>query len=109
MGNSSNKGEALDVLSKKRKLLGRGLSYVEKILFLHEPERSRGKRLIRGRDQIKIVPDRVLMQDATAQMAMLQFIQSGRKKTGVPATIHCDHLLRANKGAEADLRKTWTG
>ena len=108
MGNPFNKGEALDVLSRKRELLGRGLSYVEKILFLHEPERSRGKRLIRGKDQIKLLPDRVLMQDATAQMAMLQFIQSGREKTGVPATIHCDHLLRANKGAEADLRKALT-
>lgn len=108
MGNSFNKAEALEVLSKKRELLGRGLSYVEKILFLHEPERSRRKRLIRGKDQIKLLPDRVLMQDATAQMAMLQFIQSGRKKTGVPATIHCDHLLRANKGAEADLRKALT-
>jgi aconitate hydratase len=108
MENSFTEGEALDVLSKKRKLLGRGLSYVEKILFLHEPEGSRGKRLIRGKDQIKLLPDRVLMQDATAQMAMLQFIQSGRKKTGVPATIHCDHLLRANKGAEVDLRKALT-
>ncbi len=108
MGNSFNKGEALDVLSKKRKLLGRGLSYVEKILFLHEPERSRERPLIRGKDQIKLLPDRVLMQDATAQMAMLQFIQSGRKKTNVPATIHCDHLLRANKGAAADLRKALT-
>jgi aconitate hydratase len=108
MENSFNKGEALDVLSKKRELLGRGLSYVEKILFLHEPEKSRGKRLIRGKDQIKLLPDRVLMQDATAQMAILQFILSGRKKTDVPATIHCDHLLRANKGAEADLRKALT-
>ena len=108
MRNSFNTGEALDVLSQKRDLLGRGLSYVEKILFLHEPEKSRGKRLIRGKDQIKLLPDRVLMQDATAQMAILQFIQSGRKKTGVPATIHCDHLLRANKGAEADLRKALT-
>ncbi len=108
MRNPFNKGEALDVLSKKRKLLGRGLSYVEKILFLHEPERSRERLLIRGKDQIKLLPDRVLMQDATAQMAMLQFIQSGRKKTGVPATIHCDHLLRANKGAKADLRKALT-
>ena len=61
MGNSFDQGEALDVLSKKRGLLGRGLSYVEKILFLHEPERSRAKRLIRGKDQIKLFPDRVLM------------------------------------------------
>ena len=108
MGKALNKGEALDVLSKKRELLGRGLSYAEKILFLHEPEGLRDRLLIRGKNQIKLLPDRVLMQDATAQMAMLQFIQSGRKKLAVPATIHCDHLLRANKGAETDLRKALT-
>jgi len=108
MGKAFNRGKTLDLLSKKRELLGRGLSYAEKILFFHEPEGSRERRSIRGRDQIKLVPDRVLMQDATAQMAMLQFIQSGRKKTDVPATIHCDHLLRANKGAEVDLRKALT-
>ena len=108
MGKTLNKGEALDVLSKKRELLGRGLSYAEKILFLHEPEGLRDRLLIRGKNQIKLLPDRVLMQDATAQMAMLQFIQSGRKKLAVPATIHCDHLLRANKGAETDLRKALT-
>ncbi len=96
--------QAQKILSNKRKLLGRGLSYVEKILFLHEPESSREIKSFRGKDQMKLLPDRVLMQDATAQMAMLQFIQAGRKKTSVPATIHCDHLLRANKGAEADLR-----
>ena len=105
---SMTKDEALDLLSEKRELLGRGLSYAEKILFLHEPERSRNKPLIRGKDQIRLLPDRVLMQDATAQMAMLQFMQAGRKKTDVPATIHCDHLLRANKGAKADLRKALT-
>ena len=104
MRNILNKDEALKFLSKKRELLGRGLSYVEKILFLHEHERSKKKPLIRGKDQIKLLPDRVLMQDATAQMAMLQFMQAGRNKTHVPATIHCDHLLRADKGAEADLK-----
>jgi len=108
MRNTLNKAEALNFLSKKRKLLGRGLSYVEKILFLHETERSNKKPLIRGKDQIQLLPDRVLMQDATAQMAMLQFMQAGRKKTDVPATIHCDHLVRANEGAEADLRNALT-
>jgi aconitate hydratase len=108
MRNTLNKAEALNFLSKKRNLLGRGLSYVEKILFLHETERSYNKRLIRGKDQIQLLPDRVLMQDATAQMAMLQFMQTGRKKTAVPATIHCDHLVRANEGAEADLRNALT-
>ncbi|MBW2143896.1 MAG: aconitate hydratase, partial [Deltaproteobacteria bacterium] len=105
MGYPFNKDEALDILSKKRKILGRGLSYAEKILFLHESKNSTEKRLIRGKDQITLYPDRVLMQDATAQMAMLQFMQTGRKKTQVPATIHCDHLLRANEGSEADLRE----
>jgi aconitate hydratase len=108
MRNTLNKAEALNFLSKKRNLLGRGLSYVEKILFLHETERSNKKPLIRGKDQIQLLPDRVLMQDATAQMAMLQFMQAGRKKTDVPATIHCDHLVRANEGAEADLRNALT-
>ena len=75
------KDEALDLLSEKRELLGRGLSYAEKILFLHEPETSRKRPLSRGKDQIRLFPDRVLMQDATAQMAMLQFMQAGQKKT----------------------------
>jgi len=108
MGYPFNRDEALDILSKKRKILDRGLSYAEKILFLHESKDSIEKRLFRGKDQIKLYPDRVLMQDATAQMAMLQFMQTGRKKTQVPATIHCDHLLRANEGSEADLKKALT-
>jgi len=105
---SFSKGQALEILSKKRERLGRGLSYVEKILFLHEPESSRGLNLVRGKDQMKLLPDRIYMQDATAQMAMLQFIQAGRDKTRVPATIHCDHLLRADKGAESDIRQALT-
>ncbi|MDY6879471.1 MAG: aconitate hydratase [Desulfatiglans sp.] len=108
MTKTMTQDQALHLLAAKRELLGRGLSYVEKILFLHEQETSLKRPLIRGRDPIKLVPDRVLMQDATAQMAMLQFIQAGRKKTHVPATIHCDHLLRADKGAEPDLRKALT-
>ncbi len=96
------------VIERKRKSLGRGLSYAEKILLLHGPENSADKSTIRGKEQIRLFPDRVFMQDATAQMAMLQFIQTGIKKTKVPATIHCDHLLRANQGAEADLRKALT-
>ncbi len=100
--------EAQDLLDKKRNLLGRGLSYAEKIIFLHEGEESREKVLTRGKDQIKLFPDRVAMQDATAQMAMLQFIQAGRERTQVDATIHCDHLLRANEGAKPDLKRAFT-
>ncbi|MBW1850327.1 MAG: aconitate hydratase, partial [Deltaproteobacteria bacterium] len=72
-----DKDKAKEILSKKRRLLGRGLSYAEKILFLHEPDGSAEKRVARGKDQIRLYPDRVLMQDATAQMAMLQFILAG--------------------------------
>ena len=77
------------------------MSYTEKVLFLHE---DRGRRTP-GKDGIRLLPDRVAMQDATAQMAMLQFMQARQEKTMVPATIHCDHLLRAAEGSEADLKK----
>jgi len=96
---------ARNILSEKRRELGRGLSYAEKILFLHEANRNSPQPLRAGRDQIFLLPDRVAMQDATAQMAMLQFMQTGQKKTNVPATIHCDHLIRAGHGADVDLRK----
>ncbi|MBW2284838.1 MAG: aconitate hydratase [Deltaproteobacteria bacterium] len=97
------RGKAEAVLSEKRKVLGRGLSYAEKILFLHQAESARNKPLVRGKDQLSLHPDRVAMQDATAQMAMLQFMQSGRDRTRVDASIHCDHLLRADKGNGEDL------
>jgi aconitate hydratase len=94
-----------ELLKAKRGLLGRGLSYAEKILFLHETEGEATKTPTPGEDQIKLYPDRVAMQDATAQMAMLQFVQSQQKRTRVEATIHCDHLITADKGAEADLER----
>ncbi|MCF8062340.1 MAG: aconitate hydratase [Deltaproteobacteria bacterium] len=93
-----------DVLDRKRRRLGRGLSYTEKILYLHQVDAESAGVPERGRDPIRLLPDRVAMQDATAQMAMLQFMQAGREQTGVPATIHCDHLLRAARGEEADLK-----
>ncbi|MFC2140315.1 aconitate hydratase [Candidatus Auribacterota bacterium] len=97
------KENTVKILDEKRRQFGRALSYAEKILFLHQGK-GKEKKLNRGEDQIKLFPDRVAMQDATAQMACLQFIQAGRKKTHVPATIHCDHLLRAKEGAEVDLK-----
>ncbi|MDP2645173.1 MAG: aconitate hydratase [Desulfobacterales bacterium] len=103
-----NREEMRNILDEKRALLGRGLSYAEKILFLHEVKGSRDKTSILGKEPVKLHPDRVAMQDATAQMAMLQFIQAGRKKTQVEATIHCDHLLRASKGAKEDLARAFT-
>lgn len=92
------------IVENKRKLLGRGLSYAEKLLFLHQAEDQQGTVLIPGRDIIKLYPDRVAMQDATAQMAMLQFIQAEREKSSVDATIHCDHLIAASNGRDPDLK-----
>jgi aconitate hydratase len=96
---------ALEILENKQRLLGRGLSYAEKILFLHEAKGQMKRALIPGKDQIRLYPDRVAMQDATAQMAMLQFMQTGIEKTQVEATIHCDHLIMASQGDLIDLEK----
>jgi len=98
-----DKAAAHEILEKKRNILGRGLSYAEKILFLHQVRHSSDGAPKRGRDRIQFNPDRVAMQDATAQMAILQFMQAGQDRTSVPATIHCDHLLRASEGSEKDL------
>jgi aconitate hydratase len=99
---------AVEILEEKRTLLGRGLSCAEKILFLHQVDALSSGIPARGKEQIKLIPDRVAMQDATAQMAMLQFMQAGRNQTVVPATIHCDHLLRAGEGSERDLKNALT-
>lgn len=100
-----DRDKAETILSNKRKLLGRGLTYTEKILFLHERPSTAETIPTPGLDQIRLFPDRVAMQDATAQMAMLQFIQTGQKKTHVPATIHCDHLIRASHGSQYDIKE----
>jgi aconitate hydratase A / 2-methylisocitrate dehydratase len=105
MGMSIDISKARAILEKKRRLLGRGLSYAEKILFLHEAKGQMKRALIPGKDQIRLYPDRVAMQDATAQMAMLQFMQTGIEKTQVEATIHCDHLIMASQGDLIDLEK----
>ena len=86
-----------------RRRLGRGLTLAEKILFAHlcEPETA---PFHRARSFLDLRPDRVAMQDATAQMALLQFMLAGRETTAVPTTVHCDHLIRARQGAEADMR-----
>ncbi len=81
--------------------LGRPLTLAEKVLFGHLTDPA-GQELARGEATLALRPDRVAMQDATAQMAILQFMQAGREETAVPTTIHCDHLLIARKGAEAD-------
>ena len=85
-----------------RKVLNRPLTYAEKILYAHLWETPKNE-LKRGKDYAELAPDRVAMQDATAQMALLQFMSAGRKTTAVPSTVHCDHLIQAQVGAKDDL------
>jgi len=87
-----------------RDILGRPMTYAEKILYAHLWEPTK-KEYDRGRDYVELAPDRVAMQDATAQMALLQFMHSGRKTAAVPSTTHCDHLIQAQIGAEEDLTR----
>jgi len=93
-----------DRLAKARKKFGRPLTLTEKILVSHIDD-FETQVWDRGKAQLALRPDRVAMQDATAQMAMLQFMQAGRKKSAVPATIHCDHLIRAQSGAKQDIER----
>jgi aconitate hydratase len=86
-----------------RKLTGRPLTLTEKILYAHLSEGLPNSAYGRGKDYVDFNPDRVAMQDATAQMALLQFMQAGRKKVAVPSTVHCDHLITAKVGAKDDL------
>ncbi|MEY3367176.1 MAG: hypothetical protein RI973_331 [Bacteroidota bacterium] len=87
-----------------RKMLGRPMTLAEKILYGHLHPESQLKEFKRGQDYVFFAPDRVAMQDATAQMALLQFDMCGKSKTAVPSTVHCDHLILAKDGAETDLQ-----
>jgi aconitate hydratase len=86
-----------------RSLVGRPLTMSEKILYSHLFDGMPESPFKRGADYVNFAPDRVAMQDATAQMALLQFMNAGRSKTAVPSTVHCDHLILAQTGAKADL------
>lgn len=86
-----------------RKLVGRPLTLSEKILYTHLWEGNTNTSYVRGTDYVDFAPDRVAMQDATAQMALLQFMQAGRPTVAVPSTVHCDHLITAKHGAAVDL------
>jgi aconitate hydratase len=86
-----------------RKLVGRPLTLTEKILYAHLHADQQSSVFERGKSYVDFAPDRVAMQDATAQMALLQFMQSGRPKVAVPSTVHCDHLITAKNGANEDL------
>lgn len=86
-----------------RNLAGRPLTLSEKILYAHLSDALPETEFKRATDYVNFAPDRVAMQDATAQMALLQFMNAGRTKTAVPSTVHCDHLIQAQTGAQADL------
>lgn len=89
-----------------RKLLDRPLTFTDKILYSHLSEALPAKPYERGKSYVDFHPDRVAMQDATAQMALLQFMQAGKSKVAVPSTVHCDHLILAKAGAVEDLKNS---
>ncbi len=91
-------------INAARKAIGKPLSLTEKILYSHLTQGNADTAFERGKSYVDFNPDRVAMQDATAQMALLQFMQAGRPKVAVPSTVHCDHLIQAKVGALADLQ-----
>lgn len=91
-----------------RKALGRPLTLAEKILFAHLHSDQQLSNFERGKSYVDFAPDRVAMQDATAQMALLQFMQAGRPKVAVPSSVHCDHLITARVEAKQDLQVATT-
>jgi aconitate hydratase len=92
-------------IEKARKLVGRPLTLAEKILYSHLWEGTPSKQFSRGKDYVDFAPDRVACQDATAQMALLQFMHAGKPKVAVPTTVHCDHLIQAKVDAKTDLKR----
>jgi aconitate hydratase len=92
-----------DRIAVARKIVNKPLSLTEKILYAHLFDGASKEAFERGKSYVDFAPDRVAMQDATAQMALLQFMLAGKPKTAVPSTIHCDHLIQAKLGAEKDL------
>ena len=95
-------GQLPSKVDAARKLVGKPLTLAEKILYAHLFE-TPTHAYERGKDYVDFAPDRVAMQDATAQMALLQFMTCGRDRVAVPSTVHCDHLIQAKTGAAADL------
>ncbi|MBA4319758.1 MAG: aconitate hydratase, partial [Flavobacterium sp.] len=96
-----------DLIAKQesaRKILNRPMTFTEKVLYTHLWENAT-KEFARGKDYVDLAPDRVAMQDATAQMALLQFMHAGKKSAAVPATAHADHLIVAQSGSKEDLER----
>ena len=93
-----------DRVAEARKLTGKPLTATEKILYTHLWDVKSDRPYTRGADYVDFAPDRIALQDATAQMALLQFMQAGKAKVAVPTTTHCDHLIQAKEGASKDLK-----
>jgi aconitate hydratase len=91
-------------VEQARQLVQRPLMLAEKILYTHLWDRLPARAFVRGEDYVDFAPDRIACQDATAQMALLQFMQAGKNKVAVPTTVHCDHLIQAKVGAATDLK-----
>ena len=91
-------------VDKARSIVGRPLTLAETILYAHLWEGTPTQAFARGKDYVDFAPDRIACQDATAQMALLQFMHAGKSKVAVPTTVHCDHLIQAKEGAEIDLK-----
>ena len=91
-------------VDKAREVVGKPLTLSEKILYTHLWDEISTKPFTRGEDYVDFAPDRVACQDATAQMALLQFMQAGKPRVSVPTTVHCDHLIQAKNGATSDLQ-----
>ena len=87
-----------------KNILNRPLTSSEKILYAHLWDKNPTQSFTRGADYVNFAPDRIACQDATAQMALLQFMQAGKSRAAVPTTVHCDHLIQAKEGAAADLK-----
>ncbi|WP_418511912.1 aconitate hydratase [Corallibacter sp.] len=92
-------------VDKAREVVGKPLTLSEKILYAHLWDGNPEKAFVRGKDYVDFAPDRIACQDATAQMALLQFMQAGKAKVAVPTTVHCDHLIQAKQGAAPDLKR----
>lgn len=93
-----------DRINKAKELTGKPLTLAEKILYSHLYEGQPTETYKRGESYVDFAPDRIACQDATAQMALLQFMQAGKSKVAVPTTVHCDHLIQAKVGADEDLQ-----
>jgi len=98
-------GQMAQRIDAARRVVGKPLTLSEKILYNHLWDGAATSAFTRGKDYVDFAPDRIACQDATAQMALLQFMQAGKPKVAVPTTVHCDHLIQAKQGAKKDLKR----